>query len=53
MHFDPGFLKAVLSARLPNIKDKAPSKMDFPDPVSPVKVVKPCSHCKSKESIKA
>ena len=40
-HFNSEFFNKFLPALLPIIKDKAFNKIDLPDPVSPVTVVKP------------
>ena len=40
-HFFELSFKAVKSALFPSTKPKAPNKMDFPAPVSPVKALKP------------
>ena len=41
MHFVSLFLSEVKSARLPNAKPKAPRRIDFPAPVSPVIIENP------------
>ena len=40
-HFAPGFFRRFWEPLLPIISDNALSKIDFPDPVSPVTVVNP------------
>jgi len=46
-------LKTEASALLPRIRESAPSRMDFPAPVSPVIIIRPSGKVISREDIRA
>ena len=53
IHFLFLIFKELWSALLPNNSDKAPSIIDFPEPVSPVMILRPLEKLTSKSSINA